>query len=63
MITTKTKTKTKGDIVAEVYRDHYRLDLKHMTIHNYISFERWLKLYLDDYEAMSQRMAKLRGEA
>jgi hypothetical protein len=62
MITTKTKTKTKGDIVDEVYRDHYKLDLKHMTMLNYISFERWLQLYQKDYDRMAQRMAQLRGE-
>lgn len=62
MITTKTKTKTKGDIVDEVYRDHYKLDLKQMTMLNYISIERWLQLYQKDYDRMAQRMAQLRGE-
>tara|TARA_R100001463_G_scaffold10870_1_gene31094 strand:+ start:964 stop:1149 length:186 start_codon:yes stop_codon:yes gene_type:complete len=60
MITTKTKTK--GEIAWEVYRDHYAVDLRHMTAKTFITFERWLRLYLDDYEAMSQRMAELRGE-
>ena len=60
-MTTTTTTRTRADIIDDIY-ECYREDLRYMTMGNYIAFERWLALYRKDYDAMEQRMARLRGD-
>ena len=59
-MTTTTKTRTRADIMDDLY-ECYRGDTPHMTMDTYITFDRWLRLYQTDYEAMADRMARLRG--
>ena len=56
-----TKTRTQADIMDDLY-EFYREDTPYMTMHTYITFDRWLRLYDENYDKMAQRMARLRGD-
>jgi hypothetical protein len=56
-----TSTRTRADIMDDLY-ECYREDTPYMTMDTYITFDRWLRLYKKDYEAMAQRMARIRGD-